>query len=499
MTETKLQQQYEDLHARATDAIDHWDAVPAWGTYRELEKFLGRLPTGQPQEASLAQEIATLKRGLLAVGFPALPRDEAVKLFREHLLDFFRVDVDFKERLLTRYTFVGYGEKDEERLKLKAAISQNGERLGAFTVGQWVKFFDERFHPEKQSVPSAPDFLTKTGEVAALRKEEQAVLRQILSVYEECLAKPVLDDFDKAVVSGESLQQSGSARSLDRRSENAAASAGEEAGAVKVPLLQALSKYEQLGNQLITRERIRIKSQPEPVRPSLLYWLKYYRDELGVGYHDNVQRGSLLFRSENGKKLSAQERERINLILKSVEENFPLSIDTERQEIIFPAFQGVLAGERPPRLSPRFGEAGGEARSEPPAAPQHARVVQNTAFFVPEKAKENAHTEYASGGLRIGRGTTSSVPPTRTASPVEIGSVNFSTAHVFPAEREVAENRAVAQVQFQTPPQPTVRPIQPAPPSVPKPTPKKTEPGPSPFRIHPVSLGEKDEGKWNHE
>ena len=109
--------------------------------------------------------------------------------------------------------------------------------------------------------------------------------------------------------------------------------------AVKLPLLQALSKYENLGNQLITRERIRVKSQLEPVRPSLLYWIKYYRDELGIGHHDSVQRGDFLFRSENGKRLSPEEREHVNLVLKSVEENMPLEIDTERSEIIFPHFE----------------------------------------------------------------------------------------------------------------------------------------------------------------
>jgi hypothetical protein len=54
---------------------------------------------------------------------------------------------------------------------------------------------------------------------------------------------------------------------------------------IRLPLLQALSKYEQLGNQLITEERLKLKSQAETVRPSLLYWIKYYRDELGVGHH----------------------------------------------------------------------------------------------------------------------------------------------------------------------------------------------------------------------
>ena len=104
----------------------------------------------------------------------------------------------------------------------------------------------------------------------------------------------------------------------------------------KIQILQALSEYPNLGNQPISEERIRIKSQPEPVRGSLANWIKYYRYELGIGQHSTVERGQFLFRSENGKALSTFEREKVNLILKSLEENLPLEIDTERQEIVFP-------------------------------------------------------------------------------------------------------------------------------------------------------------------
>jgi hypothetical protein len=108
---------------------------------------------------------------------------------------------------------------------------------------------------------------------------------------------------------------------------------------VRLQILQALSQFPNLGNQNISSERIKIKSQPEPARGSLYNWIKYYRDELGIGQHSTVERGQFLFRSENGKKLTSAERERVNLILKSLEENLPLEIDSEHQEIIFPEVQ----------------------------------------------------------------------------------------------------------------------------------------------------------------
>lgn len=204
---------------------------------------------------------------------------------------------------------------------------------------------------------------------------------------------------------------------------------------IRLPLLQALSKYDQLGNQLITEERLKLKSQAESVRPSLLYWIKYYRDELGVGHHSSVDRGNFLFRSENGKKLTPEERERVNLVLRSVEENVPLDIDTEQSIILFPAFV-------PPAPTPR--------PTLPPMAPQRpAFQPSGSTVFQP-------------------------------APPVQPGAMSFSSKHVLPAEK------AASEVSVSTPaPRPVVAP-RPATPATPV-APKR-----NPFHIRPVSMGKEE-------
>lgn len=111
-----------------------------------------------------------------------------------------------------------------------------------------------------------------------------------------------------------------------------------EASREKLPLLSALGKYPRLGEQTITRERITVRNQAEPARPNLTNWMRVYRDELGVGYHDPMIRGKFIFNSDNCKKLSSEERERLNLILRSIEENVPVDIDPEKIEIVFPEF-----------------------------------------------------------------------------------------------------------------------------------------------------------------
>lgn len=134
-----------------------------------------------------------------------------------------------------------------------------------------------------------------------------------------------------------------------------AVSAAEESAPVsleKLPLLAALGKYARLSEQQLSREKIRIKSQPDPVRPSLVNWLRSYRDELGVGYHDPVLRAKFLFNSPNCKSLSSEERERLNLVLRSVEDNVPVDIDVRKMEIVFPSFS-VTDGQVVPKPTPK--------------------------------------------------------------------------------------------------------------------------------------------------
>jgi hypothetical protein len=53
---------------------------------------------------------------------------------------------------------------------------------------------------------------------------------------------------------------------------------------VRLPLLKAMSEYRHLSEQPITNEKIKLKSSPEPVRPSLGNWLRSYREEIGIGF-----------------------------------------------------------------------------------------------------------------------------------------------------------------------------------------------------------------------
>ena len=103
----------------------------------------------------------------------------------------------------------------------------------------------------------------------------------------------------------------------------------------QLPILKALSEYPELHYQRITNEKITIKGEREPVAPTVRNWLRAYRDEVGVGQHTAVDRGKFLFQGANTKSLSAAEREKVLAVMKSLDDEEPLAIDTQKKTILF--------------------------------------------------------------------------------------------------------------------------------------------------------------------
>lgn len=128
---------------------------------------------------------------------------------------------------------------------------------------------------------------------------------------------------------------------------------------VKLPLLKAMAEYKRIADQMISSEKIKLRNSPELVRPTLSNWIRSYREELGIGFHEPVQRGNFLFQTVNGKKLSNEDRAKLNLVLKSIEEQFPLDIDPKREVIVFPpasdtSMELAQVGNTPRPVTNRF-------------------------------------------------------------------------------------------------------------------------------------------------
>ncbi len=276
--------------------------------------------------------------------------------------------------------------------------------------------------------------------------------------------------------------------------EEAAEAASAEHQRVRVALLEALSKFPQLGQQTVTETRVKLKASAEPARGSLLNWIKCYREELGVGYHDSVIRGQFLFRSQNGARLSDEERERISLLLRSIEDGEMLDVDTDRQEIMFPevvsAPKAQIGLSGAPSRMPQFDPVQDALSAAHTAAAAEKKTMpfERDAFVIAPHDRtigeqnivrrvnpEEFTAPSATGPMRVVKPIPAAVPQAPQAP--QAGTLSFSSKHVLPAEKDLL-------VQSDVEPEAAMpaAPIQP--PQAPKRNPSHI---PNPFRIDPVS------------
>lgn len=112
-------------------------------------------------------------------------------------------------------------------------------------------------------------------------------------------------------------------------------SLGVDKNVIDISLSEAIQKFPNLGEQLITSSPIKLKIFPQQFRPSIKNWIEDYRQTMGIQKHGMMERGNYLFHSDNGKFLTSGERKKLAEILRSLDEDVTLKIDPERQEVVF--------------------------------------------------------------------------------------------------------------------------------------------------------------------
>lgn len=104
---------------------------------------------------------------------------------------------------------------------------------------------------------------------------------------------------------------------------------------IQLPLAKAIEQYPKLGEQGITVNPLKLKYFEMPMRPSIKNWITDFHDNMGAGKHGAIDRGNYLYHGENGKKLTPLERQKLSSILKSLDENSPITVDPEKQIVVF--------------------------------------------------------------------------------------------------------------------------------------------------------------------
>jgi hypothetical protein len=155
----------------------------------------------------------------------------------------------------------------------------------------------------------------------------------------------------------------------------------------EIPIATALKQYSKLGEQLITTNRIKIRVFPEPVRPSIKNWIDDYYENIGAGEHGSIERGNFLFHGENTKVLSFEDRQKLGMVLKSLDENSPLKINTESEEIIFDKPEGSVETKQFEDSVEYFGNNSNNLEKS------RADLQQKNSEFKIQKSEENNESQ----------------------------------------------------------------------------------------------------------
>ncbi|MBP7822317.1 MAG: hypothetical protein KA034_00690 [Candidatus Moranbacteria bacterium] len=340
----------ETWYNKVVSSCAHHDSDQAYSAWQKWDEMIGLV---SPEQKS---EVIYLQEQLSYTAFPSFPQDIAASLIEKHLISFLRSPVDIDEMIRNRFLYVGYGFEEGERKTLREAALKNTELVGEKAVSEWLGSLDGALAKAEDPESVMMQFFTQDQSVMALSRIDQAILRRLFQVYYDFLAFPVvtvyglaesarkLAELEKSGVKEINLKEffapdkTAPREYIDDIPQSAALSRQGvviSSEKVSLPLLKALGKFEKLGGQQVTNSKIVVKGQNDPVRPTIFNWLRAYRDELGVGAHDSVTRGQFLFHSLNGKGLSSDERDQVGMLLKSIDENSPLTIDAGRQEVIF--------------------------------------------------------------------------------------------------------------------------------------------------------------------
>lgn len=150
-----------------------------------------------------------------------------------------------------------------------------------------------------------------------------------------------------------------------------------QADLTSLPLSEALRIYPEVGEQLVTSSKINLRNFPYPVRPSIKNWIADYTFNLGYEKHESMARSNYLFQGPNTKNLPAPEKNKLAYLLKSFDENSPITVNKTTKQIIFPA---TTPAGRPTTNENRLPE-NLSAQFRPAAAPKAEQKNINSMQF----------------------------------------------------------------------------------------------------------------------
>jgi len=184
----------EKIRKLAEPIIWHMQTKEAYNLAFNLEKSL--------EAANLKGVEPTLDRGyqdliikLKLTALPMLSDEQTIKIISENFLDGLQVNLDMKNRLTGKLFALPLTPRDEFRQRLQAAIKNNKQKIGPWSVEQWLIDYNNFADPGQRTNISPREYLIQNRQAGALVKEDKNKLHTLFHIYDHLLlVTPVVSE-----------------------------------------------------------------------------------------------------------------------------------------------------------------------------------------------------------------------------------------------------------------------------------------------------------------
>ena len=459
------------------EALELADFVDAYKAYR------GILEESKGSTQNFSGDFKEFLAKLRILAFPNLSDEDSADILRNNFLELLKSGIDLDGALTVKLFGVPYLVRDDLRKVLKNALIQNQQKIGMLTIGQWIQEFEKMFPAATHDLTASVRFSISHPQVRMLDPRDREILKQFLHSYDYFLTVTLpatgaslerLMAAQPAEVSRQNfaLPSQIEQHRFDRDSNFSRQVSPQEGTSAMHPLeqitlMQALKLHEKLGEQSITSNPLKLRYFPAPVRSSIKNWITDYHDALGAGKHSTIDRGNYLFHSENGKRLTPAERQKMSLVLKSLDEETMLDIDVDRQAIVFEVPKPLPVSEN--RSSVGASNSSNFSANANPEEIAQARIRQSLNFSNSQNATAGKNqdapvfafedSDYAnvlraknSTGAESTFGNFASEKKPEVEKPA-FGSLSFSSAQELPVEKKFVAPAQNSIAKFSMPAQ----------------------------------------------
>lgn len=270
--------------------------------------------------------------------FSSLPDEECATILQDNLLEALADNETYLEwELLTKFINLKFSAREPLSRLFYLSFVNNAQILGSHPVTEWIENYRQTYKNVERDPETFYKFVNTYPEAQKLNQRDRTLLMRILRIFDYFLLFPIfeIDDnmmrilkFPMYVNAGPTLPQSTVQKS--------APIVREKDIFIKTAIKDALKNQPEIGFQVITSDRIKIKSSPSPVSPTIKNWIYDYNFNMGSQGHNSMVRGNYLFQNENAKELNMIDRQRLSYLLKAYDEDLPVKINLTTKEIIFP-------------------------------------------------------------------------------------------------------------------------------------------------------------------